>query len=736
MAYNPNTATAIGSYVITAPPVGGGGFCLRPKFSNDGTLITSADTVPALFRKPGDTKWTSMLRQGVSIPADSITYEAKGGTYDSAIHATNSNHMATFHKGYLWKSTDGGATFTKTSFPFTDIDGNATDRTDPGARLAYDPADTTGATMLMAVPNDGLYYTTDSWATRTKVTGIPAPVGTTTGGLYIVRDPTAATTGSKTQKWAVSSVGNGIYLLTASYGTVTQISSTLKNVCDIKYAADGKLWVCGAASGTKAAAGPISYYTGTWTAVTSSPTVYAIAPHPSTANTVYFTNEGGSLWATTDGTTIGRQDSDPKNRVATDYPWLALTNEAYMSNGGNAVAPATTSSVTAGDVIVTEGIGVWKATNPLPNAGSSNTVTWNSINLGLDNLIGMDPMITPNARAVYGCLDRPAVAFDLATASDFTKTVQAPSAAGVIHAQHAGDYLASDPNFMVMATYRQGNANWVDKEVLITTDGWKTLTTKKAPTGTLGAGNILCFSTSVFVYVPAFNGGFWRTTDGGTTWTAISLGGFDLSGTSIFANYLNRVILAKSRTNAGTAYIYWINGLGKGVWKTTDSGASWTRVFTGNITGDEGTDQYNGKLRVNPLNDSQLFWTPGDEQGPAQINIVGNHLKFSNDGGATWNTVSSISEVHDIAFCKPFPGDTYRLQAHGWVGTQLGLYESRDFNPATCAATWTLITKAPLGSTDPIWGCYGDVWNSYTTLLSNGNQTGALLTYSDVRACA
>ena len=130
-------------------------------------------------------------------------------------------------------------------------------------------------------------------------------------------------------------------------------------------------------------------------------------------------------------------------------------------------------------------------------------------------------------------------------------------------------------------------------------------------------------ANSQIVLVGAATGGIWRSTDGGTTFAPVTDNQVDLSVGSI----------AFSRNNPSVVYAGMgdVSGyLGTGVLKSTDAGATWTRVSNATLPS-PGTTM---KIEVDPSDSNRVYL--------AQYSALLGGTTFSSgffvstDGGANW----------------------------------------------------------------------------------------------------
>jgi photosystem II stability/assembly factor-like uncharacterized protein len=133
-------------------------------------------------------------------------------------------------------------------------------------------------------------------------------------------------------------------------------------------------------------------------------------------------------------------------------------------------------------------------------------------------------------------------------------------------------------------------------------------------------------------YMGSTGGGVWKTTDGGETWSNVSDGSFTSAS-------IGAVAVAPSDPNVvwagtGSACIRGNTSPGDGVYRSTDAGKTWTQV--GLADGGQ-----IGRIRVDPR-DPDRAWVAvlGHAFGPNETRGVYR----TTDGGATWKRVLWVSE--------------------------------------------------------------------------------------------
>jgi photosystem II stability/assembly factor-like uncharacterized protein len=188
------------------------------------------------------------------------------------------------------------------------------------------------------------------------------------------------------------------------------------------------------------------------------------------------------------------------------------------------------------------------------------------------------------------------------------------------------------------------------------------------------------------IYVAAATGGVFKTENNGTTWTAV----FDHEGSAsigtVALSYSNPNIVwvgtGEANNQRGASY-------GDGLYKSEDGGASWTHVgfpSAGHI----------GRIAIHPSNPQIVYvaipgplWGNGGDRG----------LYKTTDGGATWKNTKPINsttgfidvvmdpENPDILYAAAYQrGRNPVVMMQG--GPESGIYKTMD-----AGATWTKLTN-------------------------------------------
>ena len=183
-------------------------------------------------------------------------------------------------------------------------------------------------------------------------------------------------------------------------------------------------------------------------------------------------------------------------------------------------------------------------------------------------------------------------------------------------------------------------------------------------------------------YVGAASGGIWKTVDGGVNWKSI-FDGHPVQ--SIGALAISRSDPNVIWAGTGEAHIRSHISLGQGVYKSVDAGRTWT------LTGLEKTGRI-ARIAVHPQNpDVALVCALGHAYGPQPERGVFR----TTDGGATWTRVLFVDEntgcsdlIMDASNPRVLFAGMWQIEIHTWGRTSGGpgggLFMSRDGG-----VTWT-----------------------------------------------
>src|ERR1700729_3921663 len=668
--------------------VGGGGYVTGISVANDGAMVVRTDSNGAYL-------WTGSQWQHIvtasSMPA---RFDFKGeGVYEIQVAANNSNVMYMTFDGYVFKSTNKGTTWTQTAFSgFNDSGDPANDSYRMnGQKMAIDPNNPN--IVYLGTPSNGLYVTTNGGKSWTSVSAIPdAAGGGITRSLFRSGGGRGGDGGRRTP--FASSYGHGVYESTNGGATWTARSRGPTDVVGaavsstgVYYASDGSnLW---------------SYAGGKWTKLASgSQGIQAVAVNPSNPNEIVAVSPAGFLDISYNAGATWTGTMFSSNQVTSaDIPWLADAQQVeggatnFLSLGGATFNPTNPSQM-----ILTGGTGVWTTTQvPTSGATSSTPVTWTDQSVGIENLVANEIIVPPGGDPVLASWDRP---FFKITNPNSYPTTYGPVASDNIVAGWSVDYASSSPSFLV------GIADWWGTEESgYSTNGGQTWT--KFPTEIPGAGSsfmggtIAASTTQNFIWAPAGGQKPYYTLNGGSTWTPITLPGVSSWSGFDWAYYLDQRSVTADRVRANTFYLY---DPGKGVFETSNGGASWTNVHPGYIESNGSLSGFNSTIMSVPGEAGNLFYTGGSQSGATPTAPVNEGFYRSTDGGKTWSTVANVLDVSTFGFGAAAPGQSSpAIYIVGYVNSVYGIWQS-----INNAQSWTNIGTYPNGELDPISTISGD----------------------------
>lgn len=188
-------------------------------------------------------------------------------------------------------------------------------------------------------------------------------------------------------------------------------------------------------------------------------------------------------------------------------------------------------------------------------------------------------------------------------------------------------------------------------------------------------------SNSSRYYVAVASGGVWKTINSGITWTSVfdNESSYSIGAIALDPKNPLTVWVGTGENNSQRSVSY-----GNGVYRSDDGGRSWRNVGLK-------TSEHIGRIAIDPKDSNIVYiaaqgplWGPGGDRG----------LFKTIDGGKTWKNILNISEhtgVTDIAIDPNDPNTiyaaAYQRRRHMWTlingGPESALYKSTD-----AGATW------------------------------------------------
>ncbi|MBI0300130.1 xyloglucanase, partial [Streptomyces sp. PRKS01-29] len=627
--------------------------------------------------------WTGV----VSLASDSVDPDkvyVAAGTYTNSWDPGN---------GAILRSSDRGASWRSTTLPFK-LGGNMPGR-GMGERLAVDP-NRNSVLYLGAPSGNGLWRSTDSGVTWSKVTSFPNPgtyvqdpsdtsgyLSDNQGVVWVTFDERTGSSGSatKTIYVGVADKDNTVYRSTDAGATWSRVAGqptgylSHKGVLDTK---NGYLYLTtsdkgGPYDGEKGQVWRYTTATGEWKNISpmadadtyfgyggltvdrQKPGTLMVTGYSSwwPDTQIFRSTDSGATWTRAWDFTSYPNRSFRYTQDVSAVPWLTF--------GTNPSPPEVTPKLgwmtealeidpfdshrmmygTGATIYGTENLGNW-------DSGGKITIT--PMVRGLEETVVNDLASPPTGAPLLSALgdiggfrhtDLDAVPARMYTSPTFTTTTSL-------------DYAETNPNTVV----RVGNNDSAPR-IAFSTDNGANWFQGSEPSGVTGGGTVAAAADgSGFVWAPEGTSAVYHTTGFGNSWSASS---------GIPAG----AVVESDRENPKTFY-----GFKAGTfYVSTDGGATFTARASSGLPAD-------GPVRFKALPGAEGdIWLAGGSTGGAY------GLWHSTDSGATFTKLSGVQQADTIGFGKAAPGASYQaLYTSAKIGGVRGIFRSTD-----AGASWTRI---------------------------------------------
>lgn len=715
--------------------VGAGGLITGIDIAPDGTVVARADvfggyiynrTAPNPGNAGGAGVWqqlitTTSLASAAALIATPL--QAADGLYEIRIAPSNSQIIYIVYLGFVWISTNQGATWTQTSFTQdTTMAGNSTGERYYKYKMAVDPINPD--VVYLSTYQNGCFKTLNGTtsATWSAISGVPSNDSYRIGCVAI--DPSSSNSSSPTRKSIVyvAVSGSGLYKSTDGGGTFSSVAGgpgTSASIMELQVSSNGtvfaidfvtsKVWRLVGSTWTDIT--PVGGG-GNWTSVSINPSnadnVIAWSYNNGGRETTTATSGtvGGGMWAAINGTI---------SMTAADTPMIGTLSSTFFTAGMGTTLWDPTDST---KLWCSTNQGVWKITYPLPTAPTP--VVFNSVSAGLEEVVANDIVVPPGSFPLFLGWD---VGVALQTNLNKYALAQGWYTGSFLSFGAGGDYASSDPTFVCAVVHSQ-NTGAVESGFSHSSGAagtWQAFASE--PSDGLISGSIAASTPNEMIYVQSNAGQPWYTANQGAAWATIS--GLPSDGWG-FAYYLKRHIVAADRVNIGTFYLQnAVANSAPGTYVVSNGGA--TVEYHAN-TIDAGD---NSRLRAVPGNAGHLFFTSGPSGGagkpasdwPHSQLFYYAHYTPGSPGTLTWADVGNLSgnnftirEVWDFGFGAPKPGGGGYpvIYIYGFVaagsspppsGSTPAFWKSED-----AGVTWVQIgSQFPLGWPDYVAAVNGDM---------------------------
>jgi photosystem II stability/assembly factor-like uncharacterized protein len=644
--------------------IGGGGWVtgldIHPAKKN--LMYVRTDVSGAYRWNPATASWQQVVTTS-SMPAGSLTYGKYSGV-ESLVGAPGDPAIAYMAfagkpygeaEGQIFKSINQGGTWTPTQFARHKIkmEPNGAGRQE-GERLAIDPKNSD--VVYYGSMANGLWRTEDGGASWSKIEVIPE--GAAHHGVNtVVFDPHPADTASKTKVLYVSVDQAGIFRTSDAGATWSKISGDSPGgdgrPRDAEISSDHTYFVVH--DNEAGATGSVWKYTaaGVWTDITpplphgGSQSYWDLAVDPANPRHVVVMRNGGKCFVSQDqGATWSYHTFRLKSP---NIHWQGKQTNHFLSTGEIAFDP-----FEPGKLWFAEGFGVWWATNL-----TTPEIEWNSASEGIEEMCGNDVIAPPGGRPVAAMWDLGA--FYCNDPDTYTAQKSHPG----FMSGWALDWCASNPTFI--AGVFRSHLDFVQKANSsgYSTDGGRTwsrfasLENGTAPKDLeYGIIAVSADSTENIVWSPAHRKLPYYTTDRGVTWRQSA---FEETTTTGFNSHpMPQKPLCADRVLPGTFYFYHPQD---GVFRSTDGGAHFAR------TGNPVSNRWNSILKSTPGHAGHLWFAEG----------IGAGLWHSTDGGHTWTPAAGLQQVFNVGLGKAQKEGGYpTLFVAGIANGQTGIFRSID----------------------------------------------------------
>ncbi|MFK8031445.1 MAG: dockerin type I domain-containing protein [Gammaproteobacteria bacterium] len=700
----PGPAAQLTHFLWEPAKVGAGGMITGYSADTSGTTrLVRADTYGA-YRLDGDT-WTLIVTSQSMPPEDRVPETYGVGIEEIVVAPSNPQRVYMALAGRVFRSDNAGNTWERTSLANIFMDPNDEYR-QWGTMMAVDPVN--ADIVLLGTARDGLLRSDDGGITWSAADDVEPPIDlvdtpdspeTDSPGILVWNIPQSS------GELLALSYGTGFYKSTDSGLTWSPLPNTSATapsfVRRADFAPDGSFYIAGERDGVW------RYANGAWENLSSNipPTQFYygdVAINPLSGVIYVFDINGDAFRSVDDGTSFTALQPLTSTEGPDDVPWISWIPSNFFS-----ITDVTFDPVIPNQINLVNGVGVWRASV----SGDETALNFVSISKGIEQLVANDVIIPPQQKPILGGWD-----FGLRVIEDENEYPLTHGPTNRFNSVWQMNWTPAQPGFVVANTSDHRFCAFCSLDGLAVQAGysedggrtWSNFATLPTPPDaasddpyrmSFGSIAVSADDPDNIVWAPTFNRSPFYTTDRGQSWQRVVLPG-EVSDTpgSHFANFLKRKHIAADRVLADTFYYYHsgeaVPGqpgqtVNAGVWRSTDSGASWQQRFDGEL---ESFSRFNALLKAVPEQAGHLFFTTG------ALNGIDAPLKRSVDGGETWSNVTGMTRVSAFGFGQRAVGSNYpAVYLAGKYNGEYGLWRSLDNTQ-----NWQRIGQFVAGSLDEV----------------------------------
>jgi hypothetical protein len=347
--------------------------------------------------------WVNIVTAN-NLPVADVYWNKYSGVLSLISAPSDANVAYLAYYNGIYRSTNKGTTWIKTTFPSTPMSPNIDDSKLSGERLSVDP--TNANVVYFGSINNGLWRSFDGGTTWEQIMAVPSGVANR-GVRSVFFDTNKGTTSGRTNRIYALVDGDGVYRSLDAGATWGKINTgtALNSVTDpifLDAAIDnsGRLYVVGHGQAAYNSMGVWRYTGSAWERVYDTWRVFLnIAIDPFNNDRVFiFSNGGTETFRTTNvNATTPTWTELTHNRTSPNIGWMGWADTYWFSLGEIEFDP-----ITPNKLWITEGVGVWNCTDL-----TDDNMTWVENSKAQEHLVSNDLAVNAAGKVVTAHWDRP-----------------------------------------------------------------------------------------------------------------------------------------------------------------------------------------------------------------------------------------------------------------------------------------------------------------------------------------